>query len=110
MLTGTVRNIHFNVFVMTEREQFRRESDNIRAIMKRTLGDAFEPAMAATAIKILEYQYSAGIETSLSAAISLVKGFQKEGLPTDRIRAASIWWECNNLYFMSALYELFDEG
>lgn len=94
---------------MTEKEQFLRDSDNIRAIMKRTLGDQFEPAMAATAIKILEFQYSACIDTSLSAAMVLCKGLKHQGLPTDRIRAASIWWECNQVYFFTALYDLMEE-
>lgn len=93
---------------MTETEKFIRDSDNIRAIMKRTLGDQFESAMAATAIKILEYQHRTGIDTSLSAAINLVKVMQMEGYPTDRIRAASIWWECHKVYFMTALYEVFE--
>lgn len=94
---------------MTEIDKFIRESDNIRAIMKRTLGDQFEPAMAATAIKILEYQHRTGIETSLSAAINLVKSMKMEGYPTDRLRAASIWWECHKIYFFNALYSLMDD-
>jgi hypothetical protein len=94
---------------MSDNEKFIRESDQIRQIMKQTLGVNYEPAMAMTAIVIIEYQYAHDLPSSLIAAIQMYRGMKLAGLPTDRIQAASVWWECNNLFFYHALYKLFDE-
>jgi hypothetical protein len=94
---------------MSETEKFIRESGEILRIMKQTLGVNYEPAMARTAVVIIEYQYAHELPTSLIAAIQMYRGMKLAGLPTDRVQAASVWWECNNLYFYHALYRLFDE-
>lgn len=94
---------------MTEIQQFIRDADSIRMTMKKTLGEKYEDTMAHYAMKILDHQSLHQIDTSLMAAIHLYKCMHKEGYPTDRLRAASIWWECHKVYFFNALYELFDE-
>lgn len=95
---------------MSETEKFLIEGNAIRNIMRKSLGQDYEVYMAKTAIQIVEYQYRVNLESSLIAGIEICKAMKKEGYPVDRIKAASVWWECNKLYFCTALYDLMDEN